>query len=212
MRNIIVLVSICIKYQVCADFSRRRLSLTIPIANCPFMAGSYASLNFDGPMRVDANHAKNPQYAPNSFVDKFRPDTAEAPYKVGDNIVSRKGHFYHEGKPLTEYDQPRELYENVMNDEQRAHLHSNTAVMLSHVSEPIIQSKYLAQLYKINKTYSKAVYDELTEKKFEFSEVEETADGIEKAGHHDRFRPSQTTDRLVGMPASGVYNAVPNGS
>ena len=53
----------------------------IPV-NCPFMAQSYSSINFDGPMRVDSNHAGNPQYTPNSFVHKFRPDTAEAPYKV----------------------------------------------------------------------------------------------------------------------------------
>lgn len=83
------------------------------LVNCPFMASSYSSLNFDGPLRLDANHAMNPQYAPNSFVHKFRPDTAEAPYQLADNTVSRKSHFYHEGK-LSEYDQPRALYQKVM--------------------------------------------------------------------------------------------------
>lgn len=53
----------------------------IPV-NCPFMAQSYSSVNFDGAMRVDANHAGNKQYTPNSFSTKFRPDVAEAPYKV----------------------------------------------------------------------------------------------------------------------------------
>ncbi|KAJ9605073.1 hypothetical protein H2200_010463 [Cladophialophora chaetospira] len=194
-----------------AQYHRIGVNLHQVPTNCPFMAGSYASLNFDGPLRVDANHAGNPQYAPNSFVDKFRPDTAEAPYKVGDNIVSRKSHFYHEGKPLTEYDQPRDLYENVMSDSARANLHSNTAVMLSHVSEQIIQVKYLAQLYKIKPSYAQAVYDGLTKKKFDFSEVEKTADGIEKAGHYDKFRPTQASERLVGLPATGVYNNVPGG-
>nr|RBQ91288.1 hypothetical protein FVER53263_05529 [Fusarium verticillioides] len=52
----------------------------IPV-NCPFMAKSYASLNFGGQMRVDANHADNKQYAPNSFAHKFRPDVAETPYQ-----------------------------------------------------------------------------------------------------------------------------------
>lgn len=74
------------------------------------MASSYSSLNSDGPLRVDANHAKNPQYVPNSFVDKFRADTAEAFYQVADRNVSRKSHFYHEGK-APEYDQPRVLYQ-----------------------------------------------------------------------------------------------------
>lgn len=109
----------------------------IPV-NCPFMAGNYSSLNFDGPMRVDANHAGNKQYAPNSFSNKFRPDTAEAPYAVSDNIVSRKSHYAHEGKQ-TEYTQATELYKRVMSDEAREHTHQNTAKMMRHVKEPIIQ-------------------------------------------------------------------------
>ena len=163
------------------------------------MAKSYASLNFDGPMRVDANHAGNPQYVPNSFVSKFRPDTAEAPYKVSDNIVSRKSHYYHEGNPLSEYDQPRDLYENVMDDRARHNLHENTAVMLSHVSEQIIQVRYLAQIYKIKPSYARAVYDGLAEKKFGFEEVEKTSEGIERMGHAETFRPSQAAERLVGL-------------
>ncbi|KAJ5818019.1 hypothetical protein N7474_003610 [Penicillium riverlandense] len=108
----------------------------IPV-NCPFIASSYASLNFDGQMRVDANHAMNPQYAPNSFVSKFRPDTAEAPYQLADNTFGRKSHFYHEGSP-SEYEQPRALYEKVMTSEARGHLHSNTATMLKKVEYPVI--------------------------------------------------------------------------
>jgi catalase len=49
-------------------------------------------------MRTDANHAGNKQYVPNSFAHKVRPDTAEAPYQVSDNIVSRKSYFWYEGK------------------------------------------------------------------------------------------------------------------
>ncbi|OJD24408.1 hypothetical protein ACJ73_04235 [Blastomyces percursus] len=41
------------------------------------MAQSYSSLNFDGQMHVDANHATNPHYAPSSFTNKFLPDAAE---------------------------------------------------------------------------------------------------------------------------------------
>lgn len=100
--------------------------------NCPFMAQSFSPINFDGQLRVDANHAGNKQYTPNSFADKWRPDCAEAPYKVSDNIVSRKSHYYHEGK-LSEYDQPRELYKRVMSEQARQNLHHNTAKMMSHV-------------------------------------------------------------------------------
>jgi catalase len=39
---------------------------------------------------VDANHGKNPQYMPNSFRNKFRPDAADSPYELTDKTVSRK--------------------------------------------------------------------------------------------------------------------------
>jgi catalase len=122
------------------------------------MANSFSSPNVDGPMRVDANHAGGKQYLPNSFAHKFRPDVAEAPYQVSDAIVSRKSHYYHEGK-LSEYDQPRELYQRVMDDKARAALHSNTAKMLSHVNYAIISKRYLAQIYCISPEYARGVYD-----------------------------------------------------
>ncbi|KIV77462.1 hypothetical protein PV11_09255 [Exophiala sideris] len=177
----------------------------IPV-NCPFMAGSMSSLNFDGQMRIDANHGGNPDYAPNSFepVSRFRSDAAETPYKVADPIVSRKSHFYHEGK-LSDYDQPRALYEKVMTETQREHLHSNTAVMLGHVSETKIQVLYLAQQYNIKPSYAKAIYDLLPQKKFEFSEVEAASKGAEKRTKTPKFMPS-AGERLMGMPVQGVYN------
>jgi catalase len=170
------------------------------------MASSYSSLNFDGPMRVDANHGMNPQYTPNSFTDKFRPDTAETPYQLGDNTVGRKSHFYHEGSP-SEYDQPRALYRNVMDEKARAHLHSNTARLLKLVEYTEIQVKYLAQLARIAPEYAKSVYDLLPEKKFDFMEVEQRTGGAERAGKEAKFLPSQETDVLRGLcPMKPVYN------
>lgn len=171
------------------------------------MAKSFSSLNFDGTMRTDANHAGNPDYAPNSFdpISRFRPDVAETPYHVSDNVVSRKSHFYHEGN-LSEYDQPRELYERVMSEEQRRNLHANTAVMMDQVSEKTIKVRYLAQQYCISKSYARAIFDLLRVKDFEFKEVEGMATGAEKMTHTPRFLPSRETDRLVGRPAVGVYN------
>ncbi|KAI0521466.1 catalase-like domain-containing protein [Xylaria bambusicola] len=89
-----------------AQYHRIGINLHQVPVNCPFMAQSFASLNFDGQMRVDANYAGNKQYAPNSFAHKFRPDAAETPYVVNDNIVSRKSHYWHEGKK-SEYDQKK---------------------------------------------------------------------------------------------------------
>ncbi|KAK5948556.1 hypothetical protein OHC33_010452 [Knufia fluminis] len=192
-----------------AQYHRIGVNLHQVPVNCPFMAQSYASLNFDGPLRVDANHAGNPDYAPNSYKNKFRPDVAEAPYKVGDNIVSRKSHYWHEGK-LSEYDQPRELYKRVMTEEARQHLHENTAVMMSQVSDPQIQIKYLVQQYMIDPGYAKAIWELLPQKnragqKFDFSEVEKATEGAEALGKTPRFRP--TGEKLMGMPAMGVYNS-----
>jgi catalase len=168
------------------------------------MASSYASLNFDGQMRVDANHAMNPQYAPNSFVDKFRPDTAEAPYQLADNTVSRKSHFWHEGSD-TEYEQPRVLYEKVMTGDSRNNLHKNTAGLLKNVEYPEIQLKYLAQLYRIAAEYAEGVYTLLPEKHFGFEDVEERSRGAEKLGKNPEFCPSIKTGKLVGKcPVANV--------
>jgi hypothetical protein len=41
------------------------------------------------------------------------------------NNVSRKSHFYHEGE-LSDYDQPRVLYQRVMTQQVRGNFHANT--------------------------------------------------------------------------------------
>jgi len=195
-----------------AQYHRIGVNLHQVPVNCPFMAGSFSSLNFDGQQRNDANHAGNPQYVPNSFKHKFRPDTAESPYMVSDNIVSRKSHYHHEGK-LSDYDQARELYTRVMTDSQRHNLHSNTAELLRRVNSKAIKVGYLAQLWNIDPDYAKAIYDMLPEaarsgaEGFEFVDVQNKAKGAELAGKEAKFRPSMPQERLVGFaPEMGVYN------
>lgn len=171
------------------------------------MSGSLSSLNFDGQMRNDGNHSGNKQYTPNSFSNKFRPDVAEAPYKVSDNVVSRKSHYYHEGK-VSEYDQPRELYKRVMNDQGRANLHSNTAKMMSKVNFPIIQKKYLAQIYNIAPEYARAVYDltKFKHERFDFAEVEEMSKDAHTWYKTEKFRPDEG-NRLAGFaPEKPFYH------
>jgi len=177
----------------------------IPV-NCPFMAKSYASLNFDGPLRTDANHAGNKQYAPNSFAHKFRPDTAEAPYIVSDNIVSRKSHYWHEGKK-NDYEQAAELWNRVMNSTQRANTCKNTAKYLSMVKYPEIKKKYLAQLYNISTDYAKGVYELLAQAMFDFEEVTELAKTAQEWYKEKKFMPS-TGERLTGFaPSLPVYGS-----
>lgn len=179
--------------------STAHIAKQLQTVNCPFMSSSYSSLNFDGPLRVDANHGMNPQYAPNSFKNKFRPDTAEAPYVVSDAMVSRQSHFFHEGKP-SDYDQARELYTRVMTEKARQHLHQNTANMLRFVRFKVIQVGYLAQLYNIEPAYARAVYDLLPDPEFQFHEVEQKVEGAVTAGKEAKFRPSEGS-RLTGFPA-----------
>ncbi|KAM0276126.1 hypothetical protein ACHAQH_007052 [Verticillium albo-atrum] len=174
----------------------------IPV-NCPFMAKSYASLNFDGQMRVDANHAGNKQYVPNSFAHKFRPDAAEAPYAVGDNIVSRRSHFWHEGK-RNDYDQATDLWTKVMSPQARENTCHNTAKYLSIVQYPEIQTKYLAQLYNISPDYAQGVFDRLREHKFTMDDVKSKAENAHTWYKEKKFLPSEDS-KLVGYPVVG-YN------
>ncbi|KJK89211.1 hypothetical protein H633G_06935 [Metarhizium anisopliae BRIP 53284] len=176
----------------------------IPV-NCPFMVKSYSSLNFDGQMRVDANHAGNKQYAPNSFAHKFRPDASEAPYEVQDGVSSRKSHFWHEGK-RNDYDQATELWARVMTDQQRQHTVTNTAKWLNRVNYPEIQVKYLAQLYNVSPDYAQGIYDKLTDADFTMTEVKKRAETAQEWYKEERFRPA-TKGKPSGMPPSHrVYN------
>lgn len=161
------------------------------------MAKSYSSINFDGVLRTDANTSGNQHYVPNSFTNKFRPDCAEAPYTVADNVVSRQSHHYSEGT-TKEYDQARELYLRVMDDKKRADLHYNTAVVLKLVDFEIIQIRYLAQCYHIAPRYARAIYDLLPEERFRFSEVENSAKDAASRGKERMFMPFKGNHKLVG--------------
>lgn len=66
---------------------------------------------------------------PTASSTSFRPDVAEAPYTVADNVVSRKSHYAHEAKK-SEYSQTMELYRRVMDDKARKATHSNTVKMM----------------------------------------------------------------------------------
>lgn len=180
-----------------AQYHRLGVNLhQIPV-NCPFMAGSYSSQNFAGPMRVDANTGGNPHYAPSSFVNKYRPDAAETPVAVADNVLSRQSHYFHEGKP-SEYDQARELYTRVMTAQRRAHLHANTAQWLKLVAYPDIRRKYLAQCHAIHADYARGIYALLPAQEFSLDEVAETAQSAHLMTKEKRFMPSAPHHRLVG--------------
>lgn len=187
-----------------AQYHRIGVNLHQVPVNCPFMAKSYASLNFDGQMRTDANHAGNKQYAPNSFAHKFRPDVAEAPYAVADNVVSRKSHYWHEGKK-NDYAQATELFARVMTPRQRENLCHNTAKYLSKVQFPEIQIKYLAQVYNISPDYASGVFKRLDAPEFEFEEVERRSVDAHTWYKERKFQPDG--GKLTGYaPPAPWYN------
>ncbi|ROT39542.1 catalase [Sodiomyces alkalinus F11] len=188
-----------------AQYHRIGVNLHQVPVNCPFMAQSYASLNFDGTLRTDANHAGNKQYAPNSFANKFRPDAAEAPYAVGDNIVSRRSHYWHEGK-RNDYDQARELWTRVMKPQEKKNTFYNTAKLLKNVHYPEIQVKYLAQLHNIAPEYAQGVYELLREPKFGLDEVKEKAETAHLWYKEKKFRPSGGAKLVGQVPSLSVYN------
>ena len=178
----------------------------VPV-NCPFMAGSMSSLNFDGRLRSDANHAGNPQYVPNSFAHKFRPDVAEAPYQVSDNVVSRKSHYAHEGKK-SDYAQAKELWGRVMDDKARKDTITNTVICIKNVKTPIIVQRFLSQIYNIGEEWAQGVYDGLPQGlkgKVDWKKIVQDAEEAEFAFKELKFRPSKG-DRLVGFnPENPIY-------
>jgi len=188
-----------------AQYHRIGVNLHQVPVNCPFMAKSYASLNFDGAMRTDANHAGNKQYNPNSFAHKFRPDVAEAPYAVNDAIVSRKSHYWHEGKK-NDYAQATELWTRVMTEERRQHTCYNTAKYLNIVKHTEIKKKYLAQIYNISPDYAQGVFNLLKEVEFSMDEVKELAETAQEWYKEKKFQPS-TGEKLTGfVPGMPIYN------
>ena len=66
---------------------------------------------------------------------------------------------------------------------------------------------YLGQQYYIKPSYTKAIYDLLTEKKFDFKDVEKASKGAEERTKTPAFLHNNDRERLVGMPVGGVYNA-----
>ena len=72
---------------------------------------------------------------PNSYHNQtggtpgFLPSAAEAPMQLANHVLSRIGHYFHEGKP-SEHDQVRELYRRVLSEKERENLHHNTARLL----------------------------------------------------------------------------------
>ncbi|KAF5356774.1 hypothetical protein D9756_006701 [Leucocoprinus leucothites] len=179
----------------------------IPV-NCPFMARSFSTPNYAGVMRTDGNTGSNPHYAPNSFTDKYDRQFAETPYSVASNVVSRKSHFWSEGKPEREYAQAKNMYLNVMEERDRQAVHTNTAVALKLVEYPKIIEKYLGQLLAIDEGYARGVWEKLPEEgPVSWSLVKDASKTAAVEGKDEKLRPNTTDNKLLGnVPRAQVYN------
>jgi len=179
----------------------------IPV-NCPFMAKFHSPDNYNGNMRIDANHASKPPYFPSysnntkpttDGTPGFMPSAAEVPIQVADNVISRKGHYRHEGQ-RSEYDQVRELVMRVMSPEKRNNLYKNTAIHLKF-AEPIVQKNYLIQLYAIDPSYATSVMDLLpSHEGYTLEEIKEASVNAHMVGVNPQFTLANTGSTFMGMP------------
>ncbi|TBU52607.1 catalase [Dichomitus squalens] len=182
----------------------------IPV-NCPFMAKFHSPDNYNGTMRIDGNTGGKPYYFPNSYHNQkpttggtpgFLPSAAETPMQVANHVVSRIGHYLHEGKP-SEYDQVRELYNRVLSVEERENLHRNTARLLKH-AEPIVQKNYLIQQCAIMREYAEAIYDLLPEHEgYSFKDIEAGAPMAHMVHKNPQFVSDQGKT-FMGMPVRAM--------
>jgi catalase len=151
-----------------AQYHRLGVNLhQIPV-NCPFMATSTNSDNFDGAMRIDENNKGKPQYMPSVQVAKQGPEfdtsSVEAPMPIGgkstENPTQLKrtsDNFRHRGQ-TSEYDQVRFLWKNVMSQQERENTCSNTATLANMCPNVDIMKNCLVQCYAISPDYAEGIH------------------------------------------------------
>ena len=183
----------------------------IPV-NCPFMAQNYAPLSHDGVMRIDTNNQDRLNYMPNSYdKQKYCERAAETPYTLSSGMVSRQSHHKNEGTD-EEYVQVRELYNRVMDDEQRDHLHSNTAFCMNTGVSRTTRLKYLGQVYKISPKYVEGIISYLKGKNVTLEEAKKLSEGAEMNGKSEKYKPKESAHHfLTGREIDGMGLVGPKG-
>jgi catalase len=138
-----------------ADAQRYRLGVNhhlIPVnkPKCPFH-----SYHRDGAMRVDGNHGSTPGYEPNSSEEwQEQADFKEPPL----SIEGAADHWNHR-EDDDYYTQPGLLF-NLMNDEQKKVLFTNTASSIGDAPK-IIQLRHIGNCMKADPEYGKGIADAL---------------------------------------------------
>ncbi|MTI31989.1 catalase [Xanthovirga aplysinae] len=132
------------------DAHRYRLGVNyeqIPVNKCPYHVANYQR---DGFMRVDGNGGGSPNYWPNSFDNiKTEESYKEPSMKMESTLAdwydrNAKGEDDH-------YSQPRSLFRDVMNDQERKNLIKNYAASMSGISGSKAEEITLRQLGHLHK-------------------------------------------------------------
>lgn len=156
------------------------------------MAGKFATQSFDGAMRVDNNNQDRKNYQPNSY-DKptYSERSVDVPFAVANSIVSRQSHHKSEGLDV-EYKQTRELYNRVMDDTQRDHLHRNTAICMNAGTSKKVRTLYLAQVWNVSPAYAKGIISYLIDKNVDINEIEKLSKDAAMIGKTQKYKPKES--------------------
>lgn len=111
----------------------------------------------DGQMRFDGNGGSAPNYEPNSFssTPKETPESKISPFEVtgfADSVAYDSDDHY---------SQPRALFNDVMNDEERERLIQNFAESMSGVTREGIIERQLENFYKVDPALAEGIAEKL---------------------------------------------------
>jgi len=139
----------------------------------------------------------------------YSENATEAPYVVADPMVSRQSHHKNEGTD-EEYVQARVLYNRVMDDVQRDHLHKNTATCMNAGVSQTTRTRYLAQVYNISPKYVEGIVSYLVTNNVDMDEVKEMSKRAAMMGKSTRYAPKESahhflTGREAGAPLVCPY-------
>lgn len=141
------------------DTHRHRLGpnhMQLPV-NCPYRV---ATKNYqrDGPLTFNDNQGGAPNYFPNSFggpAECERARKLETPYRVTGDVCR-----YSSGDSEDNFGQPREFWNNVLDEAARKRLVANIAGHLKNAS-PFLQERTIKNFAQVDVNFGRMLTDSL---------------------------------------------------
>lgn len=143
------------------DAQRYRLGVNyeeIPVNKCPYAAANYQR---DGLMKTTENGGTDVNYAPNSFDEIVADESYKEPVS---RLESKEMYWFDRNDRDDHYNQPRDLFQNVMSDSDRKNLISNCADSMkgiSGVNQKMIVDRALCHFFRVDENLGKAIAKEL---------------------------------------------------